>query len=268
VLRTLPEDHAERAYDALAAGYDDLTRGHDHERWTALLESRARAAGLNGTRLLDVACGTGNAIVPMLARGYEVTGVDVSEAMLAEARSKTGGRARLLRADMRDLPVLGTAFDLVWCLGDAINYLDTPEELASTLAGFARNLAPGGIVVFDVNTLGTFRMLYSSLYAVPSENRVVLLEGRGSRELAPGGAAEAWIDLLEPERSGWWGRTRSEHHHRHHPVASVRSALADAGLAVCEIAGSHTSGVIEAPLDELRHAKAVYIARHRAPRHR
>src|SRR5919108_4251529 len=104
---SVPEDHARVAYDALAPAYDVLTGDHDHERWTGLVEERAHAAGLQGRRLLDVACGTGNTIVPMLARGYEVTGVDISEAMLELARSKTEARAHLLRADMRDLPVLG-----------------------------------------------------------------------------------------------------------------------------------------------------------------
>jgi ubiquinone/menaquinone biosynthesis C-methylase UbiE len=264
-LRTLPEDHAQRAYDALAPGYDDLTRGHDHVRWTALLESRAREAGLEGRRLLDVACGTGNTMLPMLARGYEVTGVDISEAMLAEARSKTEDRAALIRGDMRELPVYGE-FDLIWCLGDALNYLDTSDELIAALAGFRRNLAEGGIVMFDVNTLATFRVLYASVYAVPSADRIVLLEGRGSPELPAGGAAETWIDRLERQESGWWVRTRSAHHHRHHPDAAVRAAVARAGLDLCEVSGTHTSGVIEAPLDELLHAKALYIARHPARR--
>jgi SAM-dependent methyltransferase len=261
MLHTLREDHAERAYDALAPGCDDLTRGHDHVRWTGLLEARAREAGLRGRRLLDVACGTGNTIVPMLGRGYDVTGVDLSQAMLEQARGKTERGARLIRADMRDLPSLGE-FDLVWCLGDAINYLDTSDELAATLSGFARNLAPDGVVVFDVNTLATFRVLYSSIYVVPSPERVVLLEGRGRPDLEPGHAAQTWIDRLEPEPSGWWTRTRSAHHHRHHPEAAVRAALTRARLDCRAVYGTQTSGVIEEPLDEAAHAKAVYIARH------
>lgn len=265
MLRAPREDHAQRAYDALAPAYDDLTRGHDHVGWTALLEARAREAGLSGRRLLDVACGTGNTMIPMLRRGYDVTGVDISDAMLAEARRKTEDQALLVRGDMRDLPVLGT-FDLVWCLGDALNYLDTADELAASLAGLRRNLAPDGVVVFDVNTLGTFRILYSSLYVVPSHERVVLLEGRSRPDLEPGQAAQTWIDRLEPAASGWWMRTRSSHHHRHHPDAAVRSAVARAALECCAVYGTHTSGVIETPLDELVHAKAVYIARHAARR--
>jgi ubiquinone/menaquinone biosynthesis C-methylase UbiE len=263
-LPALRDDPARLAYDARAPGYDDLTRGHDHAGWTAVLEAHAREAGLRGTRLLDVACGTGNTMLPMLERGYEITGVDVSDAMLTEASRKTDGRVRLVQADMRELPVLG-AFDLVWCLGDALNYLDREDELCAALAGFRRNLAPDGVIVFDVNTLATFRALYSSLFAVPSEDRVVLLEGRGSPELEPGGAAETWIDRLEPLTSGFWARTRSTHHHRHHADASVRAAVSRAGLACCGAFGTHTTGAIEAPLDELRHAKALYIARHGAP---
>jgi SAM-dependent methyltransferase len=262
-LPALREDHAKLAYDALAPGYDDLTRGHDHAGWTRLLESHARDAGLRGMRLLDVACGTGNTMLPMLGRGYEVTGIDVSEQMLAEAERKTAGRARLVAGDMRSLPVLGE-FDLIWCLGDALNYLDTQHELVAALSGLRRNLAGDGVVVFDVNTLATFRELYSSLLAVPAPDRVVLLEGRGSRELEAGGAAETWIDRIELAQSGWWTRTRSTHHHRHHGEAAIRAALGAAHLACHASHGSYTTGVIEAPLDELRHAKAVYIARHEA----
>jgi ubiquinone/menaquinone biosynthesis C-methylase UbiE len=263
-LPTLREDHARLAYDALAPGYDDLTRGHDHTRWTALLEARAVEAGLAGSRLLDVACGTGNTMLPMLERGYDVTGVDVSDAMLAEAERKTGGAARLVAGDARDLPVLGE-FDLVWCLGDALNYLDSEAELTAALTGMRRNLAPNGVVVIDVNTLGTFRVLYASLLVVPSSDRVIVLEGHGDPGLSSGGAARTSIDRLELQESGWWQRVGSQHHHRHHPDAVVRAAISQAGLDCRASLGTDGAGGFESPVDELRHAKAVYIARRGAP---
>src|SRR5919108_6331240 len=213
---SVPEDHARVAYDALAPAYDVLTGEHDHERWTGLVEERAHAVGLQGKRLLDVACGTGNTIVPMLARGYDVTGVDISAAMLEEAQRKTRGRARLEVADMRALPVLGQ-FDLVWSLHDSLNYLHARSELVSTLAGIRRNLAPGGIVVFDVNTLATFRRLASSILAVPRPDRIVLVEGRGEGDLRSGDAVMSGIDRLERGASGFWRRIRTDHHQRHHP---------------------------------------------------
>jgi SAM-dependent methyltransferase len=262
--RVLPRDHARAAYDALAPGYDTLTSGHDHHGWTGLLERLAREVGLTGRRLLDVGCGTGNSLLPMLERGYAVTGVDLSPAMLAEAECKTEGRARLLEGDIRELDALGE-FDLVLCLGDALNYLQTQEELIAALAGLRRNLAAGGIAVFDVNTLATFRALYSSLLVIPAHDRVVVVEGRSSSDLPDGGAAMTWIDRLERQESGWWRRVRSVHHHRHHPERAVRAALSAAGLECCSAHGTRIDGSLHTPLDELAHDKAVYTARRRAP---
>ena len=94
VLRT---DHARVAYDAFAPVYDRFTAGHDQATWTGGILELAEAAGLRGRRVLDVACGTGNAIPPMLARGFEVTGVDISAAMLAHARDKLGAQVDAAR---------------------------------------------------------------------------------------------------------------------------------------------------------------------------
>src|ERR1700760_4480240 len=120
--------HARSAYDALAPYYDEFTAHHDYEGWTATLESLARAAGLSGRRLLDVACGTGKSFLPFLARGYTVTACDISPAMVERAAAKAGGRVELHVADMRELPRLG-AFDLVTVLDDALNYLLDAAEL-------------------------------------------------------------------------------------------------------------------------------------------
>ncbi len=258
------DNHARVAYDALAPGYDLLTGWHDHAAWTELLTSLAAEAGLRGTRLLDVACGTGNTMVPMVGRGYDVTGVDVSAAMLLEARRKLSAGVELLTADMRDLPVLGE-HDLVWCLGDALNYLQTPDELVATFAGLRRNLADDGVVVFDLNTLATFRQLYSSLLVVPAADRIVLVDGRGRPDLASGGSAISVIDRLERLETGWWERVTTQHHHRHHPEPTVRAALAEAGLNCFSVHGTQVTGEADSPLDELRHGKAVYTARIAAP---
>jgi ubiquinone/menaquinone biosynthesis C-methylase UbiE len=260
---TLAADHAREAYDALAPGYDALTAHHDHHGWTGILLARAEAAGLHGRRLLDVACGTGNTLVPMVARGFHGTGVDVSEAMLSEAARKLPPDVRLLARDMRALPAVGE-HDLVWSLGDACNYLQTYDELVRAFTGFRRNLAPEGVVVIDVNTLATFRRLYSSLLVMPDRDRVVIVDGQGDPDLPSGGAAIAWIDRLEPAADGWWTRARTVHHHRHHAPATIRAALAAAGLACEAELGAQVTGALERPLDELRHSKAVYIARRSA----
>jgi SAM-dependent methyltransferase len=257
-------DHARQAYETFACFYDDFVAGHGNDEWTSMLLDAARSAGLRGHRLLDVACGTGESFAAMLGRGFDVTACDISPAMVARATEKARGRAVVLEHDMRTLPRLGE-FDLVWCLGDALNYLDRREELQAALAGMRSNLAAGGVLVFDVNTLATFRDVYASLRVLPAERQVIVLDGQGSSSLAPGGAAEVWIDRLTPAGEEKWTRCRSVHHHRHHSAAAIQACLAAAGLAVVARYGSTLSG-LEPELDERRHIKAVFIARHaRAP---
>src|SRR5262249_6156918 len=97
--------------------------------------------GLRGKRLLDVGCGTGKSFLPMLKRGWDVTGCDISASMVELARTKVGDAALLSVEDMRELPTLGE-FDLVWCLDDAVNYLLSVDELERALSGMRQNLAP------------------------------------------------------------------------------------------------------------------------------
>ncbi|HEX8103681.1 MAG TPA: class I SAM-dependent methyltransferase [Solirubrobacteraceae bacterium] len=250
---------ARAAYEAMADFYDEFTAGHRDSLWCDALETIAREAGLRGRRLLDVGCGTGRSFLPMLARGYAVTACDVSPAMLAEARRKAGGRATLLEHDMRALPRVGE-FDLVWSLGDALNYLGTTGELRATFEGAARNLAPGGLLLVDVNTLATFRAVYSALLVRPGDERVLVLDGQGRADLEPAGLAEVWIDKLAAGPGGRWSRVRTVHRHRHHPEPVIRDALAGAGLRCVAVHGSTAEGALEPALDEGRHVKAVYLA--------
>ena len=76
--------------------------------------------------------------------------------MVELAQRKAGARADVHVADMRRLPVFGE-FDLITCIDDAINHLLGPDEVADALACMCDNLAPGGLLAFDVNTLAAYR---------------------------------------------------------------------------------------------------------------
>jgi SAM-dependent methyltransferase len=250
-------------YDAFAPFYDDFTAHHRYTEWTASLEELARAAGLHGRRLLDVACGTGKSFMPFLERGYTVTACDISPAMAEIAARKAAGRARVEVHDMRALPRLG-AFDLVCCLDDAINYLEGEADLVAAFMSLRRNLADGGVVLFDANTLMAYRGFFAEATVVQAPDRVLVFDGRTPADLPAGGAAEA--ELLALERDGeWWTRTRSVHHQRHHPEATVRAALAAAGLPWVASYGMHLDGSVTDGFDEIENSKAVYVARASAP---
>jgi SAM-dependent methyltransferase len=256
-------DHAQIAYDALAPHYDAFTAHHDYDQWTTTLERLAHARGLRGRRMLDVACGTGKSFLPFLERGYDVTACDVSEAMLRLAALKAGDRARLEVHDMRALPTLGS-FDFVCCLDDAVNYLLDTDELTAALASLRRNLAPGGVVVFDVNTLRAYRTFFASTTVVPDSRHVLIMDGHATPTFRAGGIAQSTFELLCCGAEGTWRRRRSVHYQRHHPQPVIQAALHDAGLRPVGLYGMQLDGSVTEGFDETENSKAVYIARHRA----
>jgi SAM-dependent methyltransferase len=252
-------EHARAAYDRLAPFYDDFTAHHDYDSWTAELESLARDCGLTGSRLLDVGCGTGKSFLPFLRRGWAVTGCDLSAGMVELARAKAPA-ARLEVCDMRTLPSLG-AFDLVCCIDDGLNYLTDPRDVSSALAGMRRNLAPGGLALFDVNTLATYRGFFASSTVVAGDDRVFVWRGETPADAREGVLAAATLMAFARGGGESWKRTDSLHRQRHHPPALVREALRTTGFETVAVYGQGLDGRPRPGLDERRHTKAVFVAR-------
>jgi SAM-dependent methyltransferase len=253
-------DAAAVAYRDLAPYYDRLTADHDYERWTDTLEPLALLHGLEGRRLLDVACGTGKSFEAFVGRGYDVCACDISPEMAARARERAGGAVDVHVADMRALPVLD-AFDLVTCLGDSVNYLTEPADLPAAFASAARNLRPGGLYLFDVNTL----LMYRSAFLVDrcaDDPGGLFFAWRGARA-APavaGTLAEATVEVFALD-GGLWRREASRHVQRHHPEPLLREALARAGFAHVSAHGQDAGGVVRGAPDEERLTKTVFVAR-------
>ena len=256
--RTLDSDSAQ-AYAVLASAYDLLTARYEYGPWLAAIERLARRHGLAGDRVLDVGCGTGKSFLPLLERGFEVTACDISPEMVAEARRKAGGRADVRVADMRRLPVLGR-FDLITCLNDGFNHLLDLDEVADAFDGLRANLLPGGLLVFDVTTLATYREVPDVV--VEDEERLVRWRGAPAELAAPGAEAEVVIDIFTREGDGGlWRRSVSRQRHRHHPVDDLRRVAEQAGLEVAAVLGQRPGAVFDDTLDEHVHRKAAFVIR-------
>jgi SAM-dependent methyltransferase len=247
-------------YDTLAPTYDLMTEGYDYERWIGEILRWASARGLRGRRALDVACGTGKSFVPLLERGFDVTACDESPGMLAVAATKVPDPRAVQRHDMRALPVLGS-FDLITCIDDALNHLLSPEDVGDALASMARNLAPEGLLVFDVNTVVAYRTAFASCEVFDVGDHVFAWRGLGAQEARPGCTAEVQVDVFSPDGADRWRRTTSTHRERHYPVALIEELLAAAGLELVDRRGQSPGVVLHPEIDEDRHAKALFMAR-------
>jgi SAM-dependent methyltransferase len=253
-------DWAERTYEAMAPVYDDFTAHHDYEGWLTDLLAALEPHGLQGKRLLDVGCGTGKSFMPMLPRGWQVTGCDVSASMLDLARRKAGDSISLAVADMRELPKFGD-FDLIWALDDAINYLLSTGELESALAGMRKNLAATGLLLFDVNTILSYRTFFAETEVVERGGMRLVWRGQAATDVSPGSICESILEVKD-EEAGEGGKTSTlTHRQRHFTEAEVLRTLDRAGLECLDVHGHGLDGILKQPLDESIHTKAIYIAR-------
>jgi SAM-dependent methyltransferase len=253
-------DSAASEYDAFAPYYDAFTADSDYEVWTGHVLELAGRLGLRGRTLLDLACGTGKSFVPFLGRGFEVTGCDVSGAMLAEAARKAP-QATLVQADVRELGSLGR-FDLVTCFDDSLNYLRDEHDLARALATVALNLGPDGLALFDLNTLLAYRTVFAHDRVVVRDGTVFAWRGESDSGAAPGCRAAACIDIFRPRGDALYERVSSRHVQRHFPRERVTALIAETGLDCLGVHGVLDDGALELDLDETRHLKVLYAARH------
>lgn len=255
-------DEALRAFQAMAPVYDDFTAHYDYEGWLTDLLAILERRGLTGRRLLDVACGTGKSFLPMLPRGWQVTGCDISPAMVALAGEKVGDSVELSVADMRELPRLGE-FDLVWALDDAINYLLSVDELEEALSGMRRNLADTGLLLFDVNELHAYRTFYVETSVVEQDGKRFVWRGLAPADVAASSVCESRLEV-QGDGDGGANPKKGEasvHRQRHFAEAEVLVALKRAGLECLDVYGHGLDGIPSQPLDPERHTKAIYIAR-------
>ena len=253
-------DHAaSEGYASFAPFYDAYTEHPAFAAWIRGLAALAREHGGTGPRVLDVGCGTGKSLEPLLEDdpALEAVGVDAVPEMLERARVRLGDRAALVAADMTRLPLLGS-FDAALCVNDAINCLLTPGAVAGALCGIAANLRPGGVLVFDTNT----PLLYRDHFAIeqtrtPGDLRV---EWRGTFD---GDRAVAEVDVFGGEGAPL---ARSVHVQRLHPDAVIERALAAAGLEEVGRYGQHDDGS-RSPVVEPGHFKVVHVVKRvdRAP---
>jgi SAM-dependent methyltransferase len=251
---------ARDAYEGTALAYDDFTAHHRDEEWIADLLTALEDHGLGGHHLLDVGCGTGKSFLPMLPRGWEVTGCDISPSMLGIAREKAGEAVSLVMADMLALPKFGS-FDLVWALDDTINYLLNTEELEQALAGMRENLARTGLLLFDLNTLLAYRTFFSKTTVIERRGKRLIWRGLTAPDVPPGAICELSLEVVSDEKGAKPDEAAPVHRQRHFSQDEVLESLGRAGLECLDVYGIYTDGIRQQPLDESIHTKAIYVAR-------
>ena len=136
----------------MAYNFDKIARDYDRMNHLMTLGldrcwRRQAVKGLHG-HVLDVACGTGDMAVELLRHGCSVTGVDLSEEMMAIAKQKAP-QAEYRLADVERLPFGNASFDAVTCAFGVRNFVHLEQGISEML----RVLKPGGrMVILELAT--------------------------------------------------------------------------------------------------------------------
>ena len=141
-------------YTDFAYIYDRLMKKDvDYEKWADYIENIFARYDKNPSLVCDLACGTGNITVPLARRGYDMTGIDVSEDMLNIAREKaTDNDILFLNQNIASLDLYGT-MDAFTCMIDGVNYIISPKALLDMLTKIKTCfLEKDGLFVFDIST--------------------------------------------------------------------------------------------------------------------
>jgi len=151
--------------EALMADFDRFARFYDldYEGFQEDLPLYAGFAERVGGPLLELGCGTGRLLLPLARAGYEITGVDMSTEMLKVARSKVeaaglADRVTLVQADMRQLE-LELRFRLAFIAINSFMHLTTLDDQMTALRAWHRLIAPGGLLIIDVDNPDPQRLL-------------------------------------------------------------------------------------------------------------
>jgi SAM-dependent methyltransferase len=144
-------------YDALAPYYHLV-----YENWEASVERQATALdgvirsvpGEPRRSVLDVACGIGTQSLGLAARGYEVTGSDLSPTAIARARSEAARRGLPILFSVADMRMAHThharEFDIVLCADNSLPHLLSDDEICAALGHFLRCTKRGGLTIVSV----------------------------------------------------------------------------------------------------------------------
>lgn len=168
---------AATSFDQFARFYDDDYRDYDDDLG-AILE----LAEQQGGDVVELGCGTGRVMLPLLAAGHRVTGIDVSQGLLDVARRKVAaaglsGKATWIQADLTSVHLPAQSYSFAVCTSNTLMHFTTPDSQQRVLHMARAALKPGGLLFLDLFNPDVAR----------------LIEVQGVQELA-----DRWVD----ERTG------------------------------------------------------------------
>lgn len=224
------------SYGIFSEFYDALTANVSYDTVAQVLGSLLTRYGKGRGLLLDLACGTGSVSVRLAEKGYEVIGVDLSPEMLSEAQNKAysaGQNILFLCQDMTALDLYGTV-DAAVCTLDGLCHLPDEDSLSATLQKVSLFMNPGGVFLFDVNSVYKHRAVLGNNTFVYDTDEVYCVWQ--NTLLSDGVTVQMDLDFFEPvSDAGDYVRQSERFTERAYPRETLEAMLKKAGFTVLDV---------------------------------
>ncbi|MBS4215581.1 MULTISPECIES: class I SAM-dependent DNA methyltransferase [Neobacillus] len=224
------------SYQHFAYLYDELMKDAPYDEWIRFVEEKLAKYDIKGSKLLDLACGTGQLSVRFAKRGFQVTGSDLSADMLAVAQAKAEAEGLVIpffEQNMAEFENL-EQFDVIGIFCDSLNYLETEQEVKETFLHVFQHLQQGGLFIFDVHSIYKITQVFMNQTFALNEDHIAYIWNSFPGEESNSVEHELSFFALD-EKSGKYDRYDELHYQRTFSVQQYSDWLAEAGFQLLEI---------------------------------
>lgn len=218
------------AYTSFAEVYDRFMDNIPYKDWCEYVTGLLNEYGIRDGLILDLGCGTGSLTELLAERGYDMIGVDNSEDMLQIAmdkREKSGKDILYLMQDMREFELYGTV-RAVLSICDCMNYILEYEDMVEVFRLVNNYLDPGGIFIFDLNTIYKYETLMGeSTIAEDREECSFIWDNYYDKKSK---INEYDLSLFIRQEEDLYRKYTENHYQRAYSLEEVKLAINEAGM--------------------------------------
>lgn len=221
-----------KAYTSFAEAYDIFMDNVPYEEWADYLQEILRQYEITDGLVLELGCGTGNMSQCLAARGYDMIGLDQSTEMLQVAAGKkesSGYDILYLQQDMTEFELYGTVRAVI-SVCDCINYILETEALVEVFRLVNNYLDPGGVFLFDFNTVYKYRDILGDQTIAEVRDEASFIWDNYFDEETGTNEYELTLFLKEEGKSCLYRRYQELHIQRAYTLEEIQEALKASGL--------------------------------------
>ncbi len=205
--------------------------------------------------VVELGCGTGSFTQVLRKKGYDIIGIDMSPDMLNVARNKAAAEGldiMYLEQDMRELDLYCTAGTIV-SVCDSVNYLLSEDELLETFRLVNNFLFPGGVFIFDFNTLHKYRDVIGDATIAENRQDCSFIWDNYFHDENNINEYDLTIFVMCDEEKELFQRFTETHYQRGYTLEEMKKVVEESGLKFVTAIDADTH---EAPTDE---SERIYI---------